>query len=259
MSPEESAAALAFRDFLLSQEAQESALEVGFRPADTSISLAHSVIRADLGVDPFQPQPVLEVPSAETLEALLDTWLAVRKRVNIILVVDVSGSMEGEKLVAVQDGLKLFLDELADDDTVGILTFNDQIETLTPLSPLGPKRAQVEREIDFLQADYKTVLHDVTLEALEELSAAYDPERINAVVLMTDGIDTASRSSEYKLLRELEKAANSEQVVRIFTIAYGDDADQDLLQKIANITQARMVEGTPENIRRIYVILSSYF
>ncbi|MBN1484441.1 MAG: VWA domain-containing protein [Chloroflexia bacterium] len=259
ISAQETAAALALRDFMLSRESQEKALEVGFRPANTTIPLENSIIRADMGVDPFQPQTVLEVPSAETTEALLETWLEVRKRVNLLLVVDISGSMEGEKLVAVQDGLKLFLEQMTDDDHVGILTFNDRVETLTPLTPLGPKRDQVESEINFLQAEYKTVLYDVSLEAVEVIRQAYDPGRINAIVLMSDGLDTASRHSKGQLLRELQQTAAAEQTVRIFTISYGDDADRALLQEIAQATQARMVEGTPENIRRIYVILSSYF
>lgn len=256
---EQKAAALAFRDFLFSPEAQKRALEVGFRPADTSIPLTNSLIAPAHGVDPFQPQTVLEVPSAETLDALLNAWLAVRKRVNVLLVVDTSGSMEGRKLAAVQDGLKLFLDELAEDDRVSILTFNDRVSTLTPLTELGPKRRAVESAIDELFADRETVLHDVTLEALAQMTQAYDPTRINAIVLMTDGLDTASWHSQRELLRELERLASSDQPVRVFTIAYGNDADKQLLEKIADATEARMVEGTPENIRRIYVILSSYF
>ncbi len=259
VSPEEQSAALAFRQFLLSAEPQQEALEAGFRPADTSIPLANSLIGPALGVDPFQPQTVLEVPSADTLEALLETWLGVRKRVNLLLVVDISGSMEGEKLAAVQDGLKLFLDQLADDDRAGILVFSDQVATLSPLTELGPKRGPVEAAIDALRANNKTVLHEVTLEAVEQIGAAYDPARINAVVLMTDGLDTASRLGSRDLLRALEGAAASDQTVRVFTIAYGDDADRDLLERIAQTTEGRMVEGTPENIRRIYVILSSYF
>lgn len=259
VSAEQQAAALAFRDFLLARPAQEKALAIGFRPADTSIPLSDSLIGPAHGVDPFQPQTVLEVPSAETTAALLQTWQNVRKRVNVLLVVDISGSMEGEKLAAVQDGLILFLSNLGDDDQVGILVFNDQISRLTELSPLGPKRQWVEGEIDRLQAGFKTVLRDVTLEALEEVTAVHDPQRINAVVLMTDGLDTASQHSEKELLRTLESSAASEEVVRIFTIAYGNDADKDLLDRIANATGGRMVEGTPENIRRIYVILSSYF
>jgi Ca-activated chloride channel family protein len=262
VTADEQAAALALRDFLLSRPAQEKALEEGFRPADTSISLANSLIGPAAGVDPFQPQTVLEVPSADTLEALLQTWQAVRKRVNVLLVVDISGSMEDEKkLPAVQDGLVLFLNQLVTDDRVGILTFNDQITSLTDLTPLGPKRDQVVQQIYALSAGYKTKLRDVTLEAVEEMTAAYDPARINAVVLMTDGIDTDSQRvrDDGTLLRELERVAQSDRPVRIFTIAYGDDADKNLLERIAEATEGRMVEGTPENIIRIYEILSSYF
>lgn len=260
VTPEAQAAALALRDFLLSPEAQQKALASGFRPADPAIPLTNTLIGPASGVDPFQPQTVLEVPSADTLAALLQAWQDVRKRVNVLLVVDISGSMgEEDKLLAVQDGLKLFLAQLADDDQVGILVFNDEISTLTPLGPLGPKRREIERAIDGLEANYKTVLHDVTLEALEQATRAYAPERINAVVLMTDGQDTASWTSERDLMRRLEEAGRSETVVRIFTIAYGSDADKLLLQRIAESTGGRMVEGTPENIRKLYVILSSYF
>ncbi len=262
VSPEQQAAALSFRDFLLARPAQEKALEQGFRPADTSISLANSLIGPALGVDPFQPQTVLEVPSAETIDALLQAWQAVRKRVNVLLVVDISGSMEDEqKLPAVQDGLVLFLQQLVDDDRVGILTFNDQITTLSDMTTLGPKRDQVVELIYGLSAGYKTRLRDVAQKAVETVSAAYDPERINAVVLMTDGLDTDSRRvpDDAALLRALEAAARSDRPVRVFTIAYGSDADKSLLERVAKATGGRMVEGTPENIIRIYEILSSYF
>lgn len=260
VTPQQQAAALVFRTFLLSREAQEKALGSGFRPAETSIPLANSLIGPASGVDPFQPQTVLEVPSAEALDALLQTWQEVRKRVNVLLVVDISDSMNEEgKLPAVQDGLLLFLEQLADDDWAGMVVFNDEITTLSPLSPLGPKRRALQEVVKALQADYRTVLHDVTLEAVRQVSLVYDPERINAVVLMTDGQDTASWKSEDDLLEGLEAAARSEQLVRVFTIAYGSDADKELLERIAEATGGRMVEGTPENIRKLYVILSSYF
>lgn len=257
---EEEAGALAFRDYLLSYDVQMAALEEGFRPADTSIALVNSILDAAVGVDPLQPQTVLEVPSAETIEALLDAWREVRKKVNVLLVVDISGSMnESDKLPAVQDGLKLFLDQLGNEDVVGILLFNDQMTNLSPLSPLGDKRQDLDQAIDRLDADYNTVLYDVTTEALRQMQRAYDPERINAIVLMTDGQDTASWTSQSSMMRDLEDAAVSDAPVRVFTIAYGSDADKGLLQRMAQATEGRMVEGTSENIRRLYVILSSYF
>jgi Ca-activated chloride channel family protein len=260
VSVEEESGALAFRDYLLSYDVQNKALEEGFRPADTSIALTNSILNAAVGVDPFQPQTVLEVPSAQTIDALLDAWRDVRKKVNVLLVVDISGSMdEADKLPAVQDGLKLFLNQLGDEDAVGVLVFNDQITTLSPLGSLGSKRQNLDRAIDRLEADYNTVLYDVTTEALGQMERAYDPERINAIVLMTDGQDTASWTNESSMMRTLEDTASSDTPIRVFTIAYGGDADKGLLQRMAQVTEGRMVEGTPENIRRLYVILSSYF
>ncbi len=260
VSSDEQAAALALRDYLLSPEAQAKALESGFRPADISIPLINSVLGPAVGVDPLQPQTVLEIPSADTTMALLDAWREVRKKVNLLLVVDVSGSMrDADKLPAVQDGLKLFLEQLGDEDVAGVLVFNDQVSTLSPLTPLGPKRQQLNRAIDELRAEYNTVLYDVTIEALEQMQQAYDPGRINAIVLMTDGQDTASWSSERDALNALQRSAKSNTPVRFFTIAYGQDAERDLLKRLAEATAGRMVEGTPANIRRLYVILSSYF
>lgn len=260
VSVEQQAGALAFRDYLLTHDVQLKALEEGFRPADTSIALVNSILDAAVGVDPLQPQTVLEVPSARTIEALLDAWRDVRKKVNVLLVVDISGSMdEADKLPAVQDGLKLFLDQLGDEDVVGILVFNDEITPLSPLDALGPKRQSLDRAIDQLDANYNTVLYDVTADALRRMQEAYDPERINAIVLMSDGNDTASWTSESRVLRDLQDAAASDTPIRVFTIAYGGDADKSLLERMAQSTEGRMVEGTPENIRRLYVILSSYF
>ncbi|MGB9723474.1 MAG: extracellular solute-binding protein [Chloroflexia bacterium] len=274
VDPDRQAAALAFREFLLSRPAQEKALLLGFRPSDTSIPLQNSLLGPDLGVDPFQPQTVLEVPSAKTLEALLEVWQGVRKRVNILLVVDISGSMSDEgKLAAAQDGLKLFLDQLAEEETrngqviagdrLGIVVFNDRISTLVPLAPLKPgDKERIRAAVDALEADYKTRLYDVAAYALQQMAAPenYDEERINAIVLMTDGLDTASTHyDERSLMREIERVPASGRPVRIFTIAYGSDADRGLLERLAEATEGRMVEGTPENIRRLYVILSSYF
>ncbi len=274
VTPDQQAAALAFRDLLLSRPAQEKALRLGFRPSDTSIPVQNSLLGPDLGIDPLQPQTVLEVPSAETLEALLQVWQGVRKRVNILLVVDISGSMADEgKLAAAQEGLKLFLDQLAEEevregrviggDRLGILVFNDRIETLVPLAPLRPgDKERIRAMVDTLEADYETVLYDVTAWALQLMADPknYDEGRINAIVLMTDGMDTASRYyDEDSLMEEIARIAEAGRPVRIFTLAYGSDADRDLLERIAEATEGRMVEGTVENIRRLYVILSSYF
>jgi Ca-activated chloride channel family protein len=44
--------------------------------------------------------------------------------------------------------------------------------------------------------------------------------------------------------------------IKVFTIAYGDDADRDLLTRIANRTNGKPYTGDPENIEQVYLEIS---
>lgn len=75
---------------------------------------------------------------------------------------------------------------------------------------------------------------------------------------MTDGADTDSRMKLDALLAKItpdrERAP-----LRIFTIAYGKSAQKDVLKKIAETTQAKFYEGTPENIGSVFKDISTFF
>ena len=85
-----------------------------------------------------------------------------------------------------------------------------------------------------------------------------DPERINAIVAMTDGRENASMVSLRQLVDEI-RAGNQNLPVVIFCIAYGRDADYNVLQAIADASGGQVREGNEETIRELYKILSSYF
>src|SRR5207244_459674 len=94
VSPEEHKAAEQFLAFLRQRPQQERALALGFRPADPAISIG-APIDAQHGVDAKQPQTLLEVPEAVTLQKLLTTWRERKKPTDVIMVLDKSGSMWG--------------------------------------------------------------------------------------------------------------------------------------------------------------------
>jgi Ca-activated chloride channel family protein len=64
--------------------------------------------------------------------------------------------------------------------------------------------------------------------------------------------------SQMDMLNRLPSGAEAA-ATKIFTIAYGDDADVELLQTIANRTNALSLTGTEKNITEIYLAISSYF
>jgi Ca-activated chloride channel family protein len=81
------------------------AIQYGFRPADPSIPLTPP-LDAQHGVDPAQPKTVLEVPSAEVIVGIQQLWRKqAKKPVDLVVVMDISGSMEGEKINAARVSL----------------------------------------------------------------------------------------------------------------------------------------------------------
>src|SRR5262249_11051062 len=103
VGPEERAAGEAFLAFLKSRPAQARALALGFRPADTSIPIG-APIDAAHGADPKQPQTLLEVPPGEVLRKLLEVWQIAKRRTDVVLVFDKSGSMRGKPLEEAKQG-----------------------------------------------------------------------------------------------------------------------------------------------------------
>jgi Ca-activated chloride channel homolog len=55
------------------------------------------------------------------------------------------------------------------------------------------------------------------------------------------------------------KVDNETHTIRVFTIAYGHDANQDVLKQIADATQAKSYVGTPQNIRSVFKDISTFF
>lgn len=93
VTPEHREAARKYLDFLLARPQQEKALTFGFRPALAEVPLT-APIDAEHGVNPKEPQTTLEVPPVEVMDAVTRLWQEHKKRANVTLVIDVSGSMK---------------------------------------------------------------------------------------------------------------------------------------------------------------------
>ncbi len=249
----------AFASFITSAAAQQTILSSGYRPADLAIPLdgAGSPINAKNGVDPSQPQTALQVPSPAILDVVRQSWWATKRRTNVELVVDTSGSMEGDKLDNVKVALRTFIDQIkSDSERVGLIQFYTDAYDVVKINDLKYTRSNLISSIDSLEAGGDTALLDGISAAYDRLQRLNDPERINAIVVMTDGRENASNISLNRLISKLR--GGSVPVV-VFAIAYGGDADMGYLQQVANATNGQTYEGTVETIRQLYKILSTYF
>jgi Ca-activated chloride channel family protein len=253
-------AAQQLQAFLRARPAQERALALGFRPADPSIPISAPVDAAH-GVDPKQPQTLLEVPPADVLEKLLDVWRMLKKTADVVLVFDKSGSMAGEPLVQAKQGAARFVDTLSDRDDLTILFFDNKV--LPPVGPLrvGEHRADLLRRIDDVVASGGTALYDasVAAHALALERAQREPGRIHAVVVMTDGKDEHSKLSFEEVRRRLAPGEGAEVPVKIFTIAYGERAEKQILSEMAESAQGRAASGSSGDIVAVYREMGAFF
>lgn len=252
----------AFREFLLSPQVQREILTAGYRPADLSIPLdgPESPLTPANGVDPTQPQTTLQVPGPAVVEVVRNVWWYTKRHTNVYLVVDVSGSMSGEKLAAVQEALGVFLGQIKGDlERVGLMEFSSEVRVVEPVAELGENRGRLQAHIAGLEAGGKTALLDAVRVAYQDLRERNDAERINAIVVMTDGRENASKVSLRRLLREIERGNREGPPIVVFAIAYGEDADYDVLQELAEASGGQVRKGDLETIRQLYKILSSYF
>jgi Ca-activated chloride channel homolog len=252
----------AFANYLTSPDAQQLILSKGYRPADLNIKIdgANSPINAKNGADPTKPQTSLQVPAATVLDVVRESWLANKRRTNVELVVDTSGSMEGDKLANVKDALSTFLDQVkSDQERVGLIEFYSDVTDRVPINLLQNNRAALVRAVDTLDAGGNTALLDAVAEAYDRLQALDDPNRINAIVVMTDGKENASAIKLNQLVAKLQQGKQRGVPVTVFGIAYGNDADMAPLQAMADATGGQTYVGTIETIRNLYKILSTYF
>jgi Ca-activated chloride channel family protein len=240
--------------FLLNEESQKAAMTFGFRPASSAVAPA-APLTAEFGVDIDQPETLLEFPSGEVLVAAKNAWAANRKRANIVLVVDTSGSMQGDKIEQAKAGLDLFLSRLLPEDRVALITFSNTAERIVPLGELTEIRAQLQGAVQDIRVRGKTAMYDALLLARQELEEDIDTgDRINAIVLLSDGLDTAETSTFADVQREY-----NETDIAIFPIAYGEDSDPASLQAIADLTRTIVIQGSTGDINKVFENLSRYF
>ena len=259
VSDEQRAAAKVFTDYVLTKEVQQKVMENGFRPANKDVPLAYP-ISTDLGVDPSQPKTLLAEPDPATLTAVQRSWQLVKKQANVLILVDTSGSMrDNNKLEQAKEAIKVFVDDQAGKNNVGLVRFSSDVQTLVPLGSLESNRADILSQVDSLNATGNTSLNDALISAMETLSATSDAARIQAIVLLSDGQDTSSNATINDAIQAISNARNGRTPVLVIPVAYGDDADISSLSTIARASDTKVQPGDPKNIKSLLEIIGSYF
>lgn len=249
----ETAAAEDFIRFAGTEEGQAVVREAGYR--DLNRELDAGV--AEVGALAESPKGRMAFPDPQVVVAVHEAFPEVRKRANVLFLVDVSGSMgnpiaTGEsKLSAAKVAIEKALDHFAEGDRVGLAAFSEVDANplapgeVSPVDDILDTRDSFESALAALQPVEWTPLYEAVDMFAKRQADDYDPDRINAIVLLSDGRNEteAPSTSAQQMLDSLHELHHSTPVL-VFTLAYGADADVATLQSISSATGAHYYDAT---------------
>jgi Ca-activated chloride channel homolog len=260
VTEEQQQAANVFIDYILTEPIQRRIMEAGFRPANPNVPLAYPFV-IENGVDPNEPATVLDVPDPEVIATIQQSWAFVKKQADVMLLIDVSGSMETDgKLEQAKEAAIAFAQNLEAGTRLGLSIFSDDVRTLVPLGNLETNLNQVTANINSLRTEGGTELFASVRDVVSAMNEEDDPNRIRAVVILSDGADTGSMGVTLNdALRSISDSRESRNPVIVIPVAYGSDADINALNSIARTSATRVQSGDPGSILGLLEIISSYF
>ena len=264
VSEEQKEAAEIFMAYMTAPEQQMRMMKWALRPADTSVALSDPIDLAHGAIPGVTEEqiPALEEPSEQVTAFISELWHQVKKKAVAVVLLDRSGSMKGNKIKTALEGVNLFIDQMEPDDEIIVIAFNHEITELEPTGKVGEVSETLRGRVNGLYAEGGTALHWAVilgLQRVETLREKYGDERLYGIVLLSDGKNEAQGGpTRAEMLNQLPEGTEASGT-KIFTIAYGDDADLDLLKTLANRTNALSLSGTEEDILEIYLAISSYF
>ncbi|KAA3655734.1 MAG: VWA domain-containing protein, partial [Chloroflexi bacterium] len=265
VTPEQSEAAVIFQDYLAAKDQQEAAIDNYLRPLDSSIPL-HAPLDLANGTDPnANPQtiPALPSPTTEISNAVIDIFQLNKRKATIMVVLDVSGSMEGDKISTARDATIEFFDRLDPNDEVGLMVFSDEPIMLSKPTRTGDVVEGLNQQVSGLFADGNTALYEGVCDAakaitkMQEEDVASSESRLYGIVLLSDGEDTVGNVTENQMFATCLPANAEADGIKIYPIAFGEDADTSVLTRVANVSGGRMFTADPQSISSVYISISA--
>ena len=216
----------------------------------------------DPGVTPNTVAP-LPSPNAEISAAVIDLFNITKRKATILIVLDVSGSMEGERIRTARDATAEFLSRLDANDEVGLLIFHDSVNELSPATRVGNVAEALSRRVAELISGSNTALYEAVCQAVKTTTAlqaedlAAGETRLYGIILLSDGEDTVGNITENQMFATCLPANAEADGVKIFPIAFGEAANQDVLNRIGKVTGGRLFTADPASISNVYLSISA--
>ena len=225
----------------------------------------------------FTKQLLVELAFPSNLNVvdnLIFTYLdQIRPPAHTFFVLDVSGSMEGDRLNAVKNTFKNLTGadqtitgrfaRLRAREEITILPFSSNVQddktfTITDVSAGSPDLAAVRNYVDGLKAGGNTAIYDALIRAYQDAESAkqQEPDRFYSIVLMTDGENNRGNDASgfQKFYNQLPDAAKA---IPTFAIIFGEASPQ-ALTNIANLTGGQVFDSRNVSLPSVFKVIRGY-
>ncbi|MDL9977760.1 vWA domain-containing protein [Microbacterium sp. ASV49] len=214
------------------------------------------------------PKTTIAFPGPKVVSEINKAFPNVRKRAQVLFLVDLSGSMNDtlpdgrNKLENAKDAIIAALDHFTAGDQVGLAGFEASGTgsinpgMVSPMADISTSRPALEAAVHGLSAQGDTPLYEAVDMFAKQQAQTWDPKKISAIVVLSDGqehmvnptIPTVSLDQTEADLTAL----HHQTPVLVFTLAYGADADVPTLQAISKASGAHFYDATdPTKVKSV--------
>jgi Ca-activated chloride channel homolog len=148
----------------------------------------------------------------------------------MVFTVDVSSSMEGERLHYLKRALLTFLQGLTPNDYFNIITFGTSVVPFRS-DLVAATSSEIDAAVDFVNDVGAAGLTNISDALKKSLSQSFSADYANMLVFLTDGLPTWGETAIPNILSAAKQ--QNTQNVRIFTFGVGKDVSKSLLTQLA--------------------------
>ncbi|HEX5368562.1 MAG TPA: VWA domain-containing protein, partial [Dehalococcoidia bacterium] len=165
------------------------------------------------------------------------------KPVSVLMLVDTSGSMYGDRIDQSRNAINDFISQLGPNDRVAITSFASSV---TPLQGFTTDHAALSAAVDKLEARGETALYDAVVAATKSMATETTSQRL--ILLLSDGNDTISSAQKTASLSAAKAAG-----VGFIAVGLGSDIDSQYLDLLAQSSGGHFLAApTPDDLRNSY-------
>jgi Ca-activated chloride channel homolog len=220
-------AAIAGFAALLAPSAPAIAAQGPGQPVELSATLSHGILTQN------QRQTVhIRVG----LKGLATASSVQRPPMNIAIVIDRSGSMQGPRMAAAREAAMLAIDRLTPRDIISVVAYDDRVDVEVPATKANDPRAIKDR-IARLTPRGSTAIWAGLQKGAEEIRKFKAPDRVNKIILLSDGLANVGPSKADDFVRLGRQLA--QEGITVSTVGLGTGYNEDLMAGLA-----RSAEGT---------------